>query len=70
MESHETSIRNIISEETACSELEAMQDQQFRIAVHEHQRQAREAMNQAVRESSENYEVMMTHEFQCIQNRN
>ena len=50
-----------VSEELTRSELESMErddefasfcpDQQFRIAVHEHQRQAREAVNQAVRES-------------------
>ena len=45
------------------------QDQQFKIAVREHQRQAREAVNQALRESSDNYEVMMMQEFQGIQNR-
>ena len=34
----------------------------------EYQRQARDAVNQAVRESSENYEVMMMLEFQGIEN--
>ena len=42
---------------------------QFRIAVREHQRQAREADHQAVRQSSENYEVMMMQSFQSIQKR-
>ena len=43
------------------------QDQLFEIAVCEHQRHAGEAVNQALRESSEHYEVMMMQEFQCIQ---
>ena len=69
MESQELSIRNRISEDMARSELEVMerdarcalffQDQQFKIAVRQYQRQLRDAVNQAVRESSENYEVMM-----------
>ena len=45
------------------------QDQLFEIAVREHQRQAREAVNQALSEPSEHYEVMMMQEFRCIQNR-
>ena len=78
MESQKVSIRNIIFEEKARSQLEALfyQDQQFKIAVRGHQRQARDAVNQAVRESSEKYEVMMImmmmmmmQEFQGIQNR-
>ena len=45
------------------------QDQQFRTAVHEHQRQAREAVNQAARESSGHFDFVMMQEFQSIQNR-
>ena len=45
------------------------QDQLFEIAVREHQRQAREAVNQALSEPSGHYEVMMMQEFRCIQNR-
>ena len=45
------------------------QDQLFEIAVREHQRQARDAVNQALSESSEHYEVMMMQESRCIQNR-
>ena len=44
-------------------------DQKFKIAVWEHQRQAREAANQAVRESSENCDVVMMLEIQGTQNR-
>ena len=76
-ESLELSIRNRISEELTRSELGAMerdarlalfyQDQQNRIAVHEHHRQARGAVNQAVRESSENYKVVMMQKFPGIQ---
>ena len=39
------------------------QDQQFTIAVHEHHRQARGAVNQDVSESSENYKVVMMQKF-------
>ena len=59
VDSQELRIRNRISEDTARSELEAMerdgryalfyQDQQFKIAVREYQRQARDAVNLAVR---------------------
>ena len=62
-------IRNRISEDVARSELEAMerdaryalfcQDQWFKIALWDYQRQARDAVNHAVRESSGNYEVTM-----------
>ena len=45
------------------------QDPQFSFASHEHQWQAREAHNQAVKESSENYYVMMMQRFQRFQNR-
>ena len=45
------------------------QDQLFEIAVREHQRQAREAVNQALSEPSGHHEVMMMQEFRCIQNR-
>ena len=61
MESQELGISNRISEEVARSELETMErdarfalfcyDQKFKIAVWEHQRQAREAVNQAVQDS-------------------
>ena len=74
-----SSITNKISEKMARSEFEAMerdaryalfyQDQQFKIAVRRFQRQARDAVNQAVRESSENYVVMMMQEFQGNQYR-
>ena len=77
VESREFSIRNRISEELARSELEAMdrdaqfaflyQDQQLKIAVRENQRQAREAVSQAVQESSESYDVLMMQEFQGVQ---
>ena len=75
MESQELSIRNRISEDVARSELGGLsfcvilQDQRFKIAVPEYQRQARDAVIQAVKESSENYEVMMMQEFQGIQHR-
>ena len=79
MDSQELSIRNSISADVARSELEAMerdaryalfyQDQQFKIAVWEYLRQARDAVSQAVKESSTNYEVVMMREFQGIQNR-
>ena len=45
------------------------QHQKFQIAVREHQRQARDAVNQMVWESSENYRVLMMQEFQGVQNR-
>ena len=45
------------------------QDQQFRIAAHEQQREARDAVNQAVAESSESLEVTMMQELQGVQNR-
>ena len=45
------------------------QDQSFKIAVRENQRQARESVNHAVRESSETNEVTMMQEFQSVQNR-
>ena len=45
------------------------QDQQFKIAVREHQRQGTEAVTQAVRQSSDNDEDLMMQEFQSIQNR-
>ena len=45
------------------------QDQLFEIAVREHQRQAREAVDQALSEPSEHYEVMMMQEIQGVQNR-
>ena len=61
----------------ARSELEAMesyvryalfyQDQHFKITVREYRRQARDAVSQALRESSEIYEIMMMQEFQGIQ---
>ena len=67
-ESQELSIRNRISEEMAHSEVEALerdvrhtflyQDPQFKLAVREYPRQARDAVNQAVGESPENYEIM------------
>ena len=44
------------------------QDQHFKIAGREYQREARDAVNQAVRESLENYEVTVMQEFQSIQN--
>ena len=79
MASQELSIRNRISEDVARSEQEAMerdarhalfcQDQWFKIAFWDYQRQARDAINQAVRESSENYEVRMMPEFQGAQHR-
>ena len=69
METQEFGIRNRISEKVARSDLGSMerdarfalffQDQQFTIAVHEHHRQARDAVNQAVSEFSENYKVVM-----------
>ena len=45
------------------------QDQLFEIAVREHQRQAREAVTQALSEPAGHCEVMMMQEFRCIQNR-
>ena len=79
MVSQELNIRNRFPEDVACSDLEEMvrddryellyQDQQFKIAVREYQRQERDAFNQAVTESSENFEVMVMQEFQGIQNR-
>ena len=79
MESQELRIRNSISEETAHSEFKAMernaryvlfyQDQQFKMQSHKHPRQVRDTVNQAVRESSEKFEIMMLQEFQGCQNR-
>ena len=79
IESQECSIRSRVSEEMARSEFGAMerdvryalfyQDQQFKIAVGEYQRRERDAVYQAVTESSEHYEIMMMQEFQGIQNR-
>ena len=67
------------SEELARSELDAMerdarhalfcQHHQFQIAVREYQRQARDAVNQAVQESSESYQVLMMQVIQGVQNR-
>ena len=55
LESQESSIKNTISEEMARSELEAMERDVMisnsKIAVREYQRQARDAVNQAVRQS-------------------
>ena len=45
------------------------QDQAIQNRTHEHQRQAREAVNQSVRESSQIYEIMLMQEIQSIQNR-
>ena len=74
MVSQELSIRNRNSEEMAGSEFGAMErharcalfypDQRFKVAVPEYQRQARDAVNQAVREAPEKYE-----EIQGIQTR-
>ena len=47
----------------------SMKSHQFQIAVREYQRQARDAVSQAVQESSENHEVMIMQEIQGIQNR-
>ena len=79
MDSRELSIRNRISEVVARSELDAMErdarcalfypDQPFKIAVRDYKRQARDAVNQAVKDFSEYCEVMMVQEFQGIQNR-
>ena len=79
MESQNSRTRRRISEELARSEIEAMerdardalfyQNNQFHIVVREYQRQARDAVSQAVQESSESYEVMRTEEIQSIQNR-
>ena len=76
VESQELSTRNRISEEVARSELQAMeedtrnacfhQDQPFRIAVREYQRQARGAVNHAVQASSESYEVLMMQKVQGV----
>ena len=74
MESQELSIRNRIFEEMARSQLEAMERETHvdrysfkisnsKIAVREYQRQARDAVNQAVRESSEKCEIVMMQEF-------
>ena len=60
MESRELSNRNSISEELARCELEAME----RDARPRNQRQARDAVNQAVQESSASYGVLMTQEVQ------
>ena len=46
----------------------SIKNQQSKIAVGGYQRQARDAVNQAVKESSENYDVMMQ-DLQGIQNR-
>ena len=79
MKSPEPSFRNRISEHVARSELKPLerdpryalffQDQQLKIAVRKYQRQARDAVNQAVKESSEHCEVKRMREFQGIQNR-
>ena len=71
--------QDIISVEMARSELEPLerdaryalsyQDQPLKIAVREYERQARDAVSQAVRESSESYEVMMMQEIQGVLNR-
>ena len=63
----------------ARSELEIMErdarvalvyhDQKFKIGVWEHQRQAREAVSQAVQESFDSYDVVMMPDIQGIQNR-
>ena len=45
------------------------QNQKFQTAVRECQRKTRDAVNQAVQESSESYEVLMMQEIQSIQNR-
>ena len=59
----------------ARSELEALegdtryalfhQDQQFKIAVREYHRQASDAVNQAVRASSENYQIYDARTSRC-----
>ena len=70
MESQELSIRRIMSEEVAGSELEQMErDHEFQIAVREYQRRAIDAFSQAVHQLSESYEAMMMQEFQGIQDR-
>ena len=79
MESQESSTRKRISEELVRSALEAMerdarhaslnQNHQFQTAVREYQRQARDAVSHAVRESSESCEVMIMQEIQGVQNR-
>ena len=79
IESQELSIRRIMSEEVARSELEQMerdaryalfgQHHELQIAVREYQRQAIQAVSQAVHELSESYEAMMMQEFQGIQDR-
>ena len=79
MESQELGISNRISEDVARSELETMErdarcalfcyDQKFKIAVWEHQRQAREAVSQAVQESFDSYDVVMMLDIQGTQNR-
>ena len=63
----------------ARSEIEAMERdalyalffeyKQFKIADREYQRQARDAVNQAESESSENYKEMMMQQLQGVQNR-
>ena len=55
-------VRNRISEGVACSE----PNHQFRVAVEEHQRQAREALSHAERDFFENYEVMQASELQKV----
>ena len=68
-----------MSEEWVRSELEAMerdaryalfcQNHPFQIAVREYQRQARDAVSQAVQESSERCEAVVMREVQGIRNR-
>ena len=79
MESQELGIRKRISEEVARSELETMErdarfalfccNQKFKIAVWEHQRQAREAVSQAVQESFNSYDVVIMLDIQGLQDR-
>ena len=79
MEVRELNTRNRMSEEMARSEHEAMekdarcalfhQKKHFQSAVREYQRQATDAANRAVQESSESCEVLMIQEIQGVQNR-
>ena len=79
MESQELSIRRIMSEEVARSELAQMerdaryalygQHHEFQFAVRQYQRHAIDAVSQAVHALSECYEAMMMQEFQGIQDR-
>ena len=76
IEGQEVCFGDRICGEMARSEIESLEkgrhalchkNHQLRDAVEDHQRQAREALSQAVRESSENCESMMVQEIQNLQ---